>query len=268
MQELIGLISGEGEFPVLLAESLRNRGYLVIAVCFSKEQENRLKNFTTRVYRIKIGQFGKLIKIFKKEGVKKLLFLGKIDKINALKIGIPDLRAISLWRKIKVKEDDAILRAVADELEKEGFRVEAPSQYLSEFLTPEGILTRRKPDKEEWEDIKYGFFLAKKIGELDIGQCVVVKDRMTIAVEAVEGTDATILRAGSFRRDVVVIKVAKPGQDLRLDLPVAGKGTIETMIKAKAKVLVLEAGKTFFLQKEEAIKLADKHRISIVGYKE
>jgi DUF1009 family protein len=268
MREVIGLISGEGEFPLILAKSLKNKGYSVIAVCFSKEQEKKLETLVSKVYRIKIGQFGKLIKIFKNEGVKKLLFLGKIDKINALKVGIPDLRALSLWRRIKIKEDDAILRAVAEELEKEGFCIEAPSQYLTEFLTPEGVLTKRKPGDEEWEDIKYGVKIAKAIGDLDIGQCVVVKDRMTIAVEAIEGTDATILRAGSLRKNTVVIKVAKPKQDLRLDLPVAGKNTVETMIKARAKVLVLEAGKTFFLQREEAIKLADQNGIAIVGYKE
>jgi DUF1009 family protein len=151
------------------------------------------------------------------------------------------------------------------ELEKEGFVVRGPAEFLEEYLTPKQIFTKREPTPEEWEDIRYGFEIAKAIGELDIGQCVVVKDRMTVAVEAMEGTDATILRAGSLRKETVVVKVAKPKQDLRLDLPVVGAKTIETLIKAKAKVLALEAGRTFFLQQKEAIQLADRHQIAIVG---
>jgi len=172
-----------------------------------------------------------------------------------------------LWKRLKNREDNAILKAVVEELEKEGFKVRGPAEFLGEFLTPEGVLSKRIPNEEEWEDIKYGFFIAKKIGALDIGQCVVVKNKMTVAVEAMEGTDATILRAGSLKKDTVVVKVAKPIQDLRLDLPVVGFKTIENLVKAKAKVLALEAEKTFFLQQEKALELADKHGIVIIGYR-
>jgi len=263
----IGLIAGEGDFPLILARALKGKNYRVVAICFSKEQEEALKFLTDKVFKISIGQFGKLIKIFKKEGAKELVFLGKIDKSKALKSGIPDLKALFLWNKLKNREDNTILKAVADELEKEGFVVRGPTEFLKDFLTPEGILSKRKPSPEEWEDIKYGFKIAKKIGELDIGQCVVVKNKMTVAVEAMEGTDATILRAGKLRKGTVVIKVAKPIQDLRLDIPVVGLQTMENLIKAEAKVLALEAGKTFLLQKEEVLKLADKHKIAVVGYK-
>ncbi len=267
-ESLIGLVAGEGEFPIILAENLKKKNYQIVSVCFSKDQMEKLKNYSTEVYQIYIGQLEKLIKIFKEKKVKNLVFLGKIDKSYALKIGIPDFKAIALWRKVKNKEDDTLLRALIEELNNEGFTVKAPSEFLQEFLTPQGILTMRKPSTEEWEDIKYGFKIAKALGKLDIGQCVVVKDKMTIAVEAMEGTDATILRAGTLRKNAVVIKVVKPFQDMRIDLPVVGEGTVEVLIKAKAKVLALEAYKTFFLQRERAIKLADKYGISIVGYKD
>jgi len=264
----IGLIAGEGEFPLILAKELKEKGYKVVAICFSQEQKERLNPWVEKVEAISIGQFGKLINIFKREKVTQLVFLGKVDKSKALKIGIPDFKALMLWKKLRNREDNSILKAAVDELEKEGFRVRGPAEFLQKFLTPEGILTKRHPTEDEWEDIKYGFNIAKKIGALDIGQCVVVKNKMTVAVEAMEGTDATILRAGNLRKDTIVVKVAKPIQDMRLDLPVVGLNTIENLIKAQAKVLVLEAYKTFFLQKEESIRLAEKHNISIVGYRE
>lgn len=265
---LIGLVAGEGEFPIILAENLKKKHFQIIGICFSKSQREKLKNYSEEVHQIYIGQLEKLMKIFKERKVKNLVFLGKIDKSYALKIGIPDFKALSIWRKVKNKEDDTLLRALIEELEREGFSVRAPSEFLQEFLTPEGILTKREPNREEWEDIKYGFKMAKALGKLDIGQCVVVKDRMTVAVEAMEGTDATILRAGSLRKHTVVVKVVKPLQDMRLDLPVVGEKTVETIIKAKAKILALEAHKTFFLQKEKALKLANQYGISIVGYKD
>jgi len=263
----IGLIAGEGEFPIILAQSLKDKNYEIVAVCFSNDQKEKLKKFTSKVFKISIGQFGKLIEIFKENKIKKLVFLGKIDKSHALKFGIPDFKALALWRKLKIKEDNSILKGVIEELENEGFVIKGPSEFLQDFLTTEGIFTKRAPTKEEWEDIEYGFKIAKIIGSLDIGQCVVVKNKMTVAIEAMEGTDTTILRAGKLRKNTVVIKVAKPIQDLRMDLPVVGLKTIETLIKAQAKVLALESGKTFFLQKESAIKLADKNNISIIGYK-
>jgi len=264
----IGLIAGEGEFPIILARNLKEQNYQVVAVCFSNDQKEKLKNLASEVFKISIGQFGKLIKIFKERKIKELVFLGKIDKSQALKIGIPDFKALILWKKLKNREDNSILRGIVEELENEGFIIRGPSEFLQDYLTPEGVFTKRIPTSEEWEDIEYGFKIAKMIGALDIGQCVVVKNKMTVAVEAMEGTDATILRAGKLRKNTVVIKVAKPIQDLRMDLPVVGLKTIETLIKAGAKVLALETGKTFFLQREEAIKLADKNDISIVGYKE
>lgn len=261
----IGLISGEGDFPLILSKELQNLGYEVVAITFSRGQEKRLKELASRVYQIYLGQLEKLIKIFKKEEVTDLVFLGKIDKSLALRLSLPDKRAFKLWRRLSNREDNTLLKALTEELEKEGFRVRGPAEFLQSFLVEEGCYTERRPDEEEWADIRYGLRIAKAIGELDIGQCVVVKDRMTVAVEAMEGTDATILRGGRLRNQAVVIKIAKPHQDLRLDLPVVGLHTIENLVKAKASVLALEAGRTFFLQRKRAIELANRYKISIVG---
>lgn len=263
----IGLIAGEGDFPIILAKELKKRNYEVIAITFSRGQERRLKELASKVYHIYIGQFQKLIDIFKKEEVRELLFLGKIEKSLALRFSLPDRRALSLWRRLSNREDNTLLKAVADELEREGFKIRGPAEFLRDYLAEEKIYTKRAPSPEEWEDIEYGLKIARAIGELDIGQCVVVKNRMTVAVEAMEGTDETILRAGKLVSGAVVIKIAKPNQDLRLDLPVCGAKTVETLVKAKASLLALEAGKTFFLQRDEAIDLADKHGIAIVGVK-
>lgn len=263
----IGLIAGEGEFPLILAKELLNFNYRIVAVTFSKNQEKRLHEFADKVYRIYIGQFQKLIDIFKKEGIKDLIFLGKIEKSLALRFSFPDRRAFSIWNRLSNREDNTLLKAIADELEKEGFFIKGPSEYLKNFLAEEKVYTKRAPTEKEWEDIYYGLKIARAIGELDIGQCVVVKNKMTVAVEAMEGTDATILRGGKIIPQTVVVKIAKPHQDLRLDLPVVGLQTVEILIKAKASILALEAGKTFFLQREKAVELADKHNLCILGVK-
>ena len=261
----IGLIAGEGEFPLILAKELLNSKYRIVAVTFSKTQEKKLQDLVDKVFRIYIGQFQKLIDIFKQEGIRDLIFLGKIEKSLALRFSLPDKRALTLWNRVSNREDNTLLKAVADELEREGFRVRGPSEFLKKFLAEEKIYTKRAPSEREWEDIHYGLKIARAIGELDIGQCVVVKNKMTVAVEAMEGTDATILRGGKIMPQTVVVKIAKPHQDLRLDLPVVGFDTIEVLIKARASILALEAGKTFFLQQEKAIELADKYHLCIVG---
>lgn len=261
----IGLIAGEGPFPLILAEELKARNFQIVALTFSKSQAKSLQPLVDRIYQIYIGQLEKLIEIFKKEKVVDLIFLGKIEKTLALRFSFPDKRALLLWKRATNREDNTLLKILVEELESEGFRVRGPAEFLERFLVEEKVYTKREPTPSEWEDIAYGLRIGRAIGELDIGQCVVVKDKMTVAVEALEGTDATILRGGKLRTQAVVVKIAKPNQDMRLDLPVVGLQTVETMIKAKAKVLALEVGKTFFLQREEAIALADKYHLTIVG---
>ncbi len=264
-QAPLGLVAGEGKAPVYFVQKLVRQEQPLVVVTFSDAQARTLAAAGARVFRLRIGQFGKLLRTFRENGVQEITFLGKIEKPRALKEALPDLRALLLWRRLASRNDDAILRAVCEEFEKEGFRVVSPAERLPELLTPEGVLTRRRPTAEEWEDIRFGLEMARKVGALDIGQCLVVKDRMVVAVEAMEGTDETIRRAGRYRRGAVVVKILKPTQDPRLDLPAAGAETVRVMREAGARVLALEAGKSLFFEREEALREANEAGISIVG---
>jgi len=237
----------------------------LVVFALKGEELPNLRPFADRYHEIPIARFGKLLKLIRKEGVKEIAFAGHIRKSKAIRFARPDLKAILLWQKLQTRNDDEILRAVAREIEKTGARVISPTKYLPHLLTPAGILTTRKPSPSQWEDIVYGFSVAKALGELDIGQCVVVKDKMVVAVEALEGTDATIDRAGKLARDTVVVKVFKPHQDPRFDLPSAGLQTILSMKNAGAKVLALEAGRSLFFEREKALSLAQEAGIVVVG---
>ncbi|MDL1962237.1 MAG: UDP-2,3-diacylglucosamine diphosphatase LpxI, partial [Deltaproteobacteria bacterium] len=194
------------------------------------------------------------------------IFAGSITKTRIFKDVRPDLRAINLWRSLDNRLDDGILRSIAAELEQEGIQILSSTVLLKELLVPSGVLTGCKPSKSQWEDIHFGWELAREIGRLDIGQCLVVKDRAVLAVEAIEGTDQTIRRGGQLGGSgAVVIKVCKPTQDTRFDLPSVGVGTIEQMIRAKASVLAVEAGRTLFFNRDSTVDLADRSSIAVVG---
>ncbi len=261
----VALIAGRGLYPYLFARAVKEKGHRLVIFAFCGQSESSLVSLADTFYELRLGQLGRLLKLLKKERVQKVAFAGAIDKPRALWEARPDLKALSLWRKLKTRHDDEILRAVAREIEALGIEIISPTSYLPELLTPKGVLTRRRPNARQWNDIEFGFVMAKAVGELDVGQCVVVKDRMVVAVEAMEGTDATIRRAGELVRGAVVVKVMKPNQDFRFDLPSAGPGTIETMLKAQAEVLVLEAGKSLFFEKERALALADEAGMVVVG---
>jgi DUF1009 family protein len=179
---------------------------------------------------------------------------------------MPDLRAVALLAKMVYKKDDSILRAVADELESEGITIRESTLYLDSILASPGVLTKRKPTKDEQKDIDFGWQMAKEIGRLDIGQTVVVKGRAVLAVEAIEGTDEAIRRGGLLcERGAVVVKVCKPQQDLRFDLPAVGTQTIRTMVQVKASCLAVEAGKTIIIDRELVVRDADAAGIAIVA---
>ena len=178
----------------------------------------------------------------------------------------PDLKGLAVISKLALFHDDGILRAVADELAREGIEIVSSTQYLPELVAPQGCLTKRNPNKSEKEDIDFGFRVAKELGRLDIGQCVVVKKKTILAVEAIEGTDAAIRRGGDLAREgAVVVKVSKPNQDLRFDVPAVGLGTVKTMGEVKAATLAVESGKTLLFDKDEMITYADKLHIAIVS---
>ncbi len=262
---MVGLLAGGGKYPLLFAQAVKKKGLPLAVFTLKGEERPNLKPLADVYHELPVTRFGELLSLLSREKITELAFAGHIRKSRILKLARPDLKTILLWRRLRTRNDDEILRAVAEEIEKKGIKVVSPTKYLPELLTPEGILSQKRPSKSQWEDIVYGFSVAKALGELDIGQCVVVKDRMVVAVEALEGTDATIERAGKLLSGTVVIKVFKPHQDPRFDLPSAGLQTILTMKRAGASVLALEAGRSLFFEREKALSLANEAGIVVVG---
>lgn len=262
----IGLIAGNGRFPIIFADNARKLGYFVSAVAHEGETEPELEQHVDRIHWIKIGQFNKLIELLKGDGVRQAVMLGGIKKTHVFTTVRPDFRALALAAKLIHLKDDDILRTVAEEIEREGIQIRESTFGLQGILVEEGTLTTREPNKKEWDDIRYGWEVGKQIGALDIGQCVVVKDRVIVAVEAVEGTDGAVRRGGELAREgAVVVKRCKPQQDLRFDLPAVGPRTIEVMETVKATVLALEAGRGILLDRDETIAKANRAGIAIVG---
>ena len=264
----IGLIAGNGRFPIIFADNAKRLGYRVSAFAHIGETAPELEQHVERIHWIKIGQFNKLIHALKEDGVQQAVMLGGVSKTHVFTTVRPDFRALALAGRLRTWKDDAILREVAAELEREGIQIRESTFGLTGILVEEGTLTKRSPTKKEWEDIDFGWDMAHEIGRLDIGQCVVIKDRVVVAVEAVEGTDETIRRAGALGREgVVVVKRCKPQQDLRFDLPAVGPNTIETMEAVHASVLALESGRTVLLDRDETLRKAERAGIAIVGIK-
>ncbi len=260
----IGLIAGNGTFPLAFARAAKQKGLHVIAVAHEGETLPELEQLVDAIFWVKVGQLGKLIKIFKEQRVTDVLMAGGIKKTRLFGGAAPDMRGIALLARMVHKKDDSLLRAVAEELESEGITVRESTLYLDNLLAPSGVLTRRKPSKDEQRDIEFGWQIAMEIGRLDIGQTVVVKNQAVLAVEAIEGTDEAIRRGGRLCGEgAVVVKVCKPQQDLRFDLPALGAQTIQTMREVKAACLAVEAGKTIILDRDAVIDGADRAGIAI-----
>ena len=265
----IGIIAGGGQFPLLFAQAAQAAGREVHVIAHRGETDPKLVDLAESCCWVKLGQLGKIIKFFKKERVSETAFLGTITKTRIFKEVWPDLKGLSLWNKIDTKHDDAILRAIAGVLEEEGIRVLESTLYLQELLFPEGVLTKKKPTPTQLEDIQFGWRMARSVGRLDIGQCVVVRDRTVLAVEAIEGTDAAIKRGGALGQGkAVVVKVKKPGQDFRFDLPAIGATTIESMHSVNASVLAVEAGQSLLFDQKAVIESANRAGIVVVGIHE
>ena len=213
-----------------------------------------------------IGQLGKMISFFKKNGVEKAIMAGQVKHVQIFSGSIPDLRMVKMLWNLPRRNTDALIGGVADEMAKEGIELIDSTHFIKDQLAPNGILTKRKPDENELGNIEYGLHVANELGRLDLGQTVVVRAKACVAIEAMEGTDATIKRAGELANGkLTVIKVAKPEQDMRFDVPVVGVPTIETMIAAGATCLSVTAAKTLIFDREEMIALANKHKIAVVG---
>ncbi len=262
----IGLIAGNGSFPIAFARAAKEKGMQVIAVAHEGETLPELANLVDGIFWVKVGQLGKIIHIFKEQGIVDVLMAGGIKKTRLFGNTLPDMRGMALLAKMVHKKDDSLLRAVADELESEGIIVRESTLYLDSIIAQKGILTKRKPAKAERRDIEYGWQLAKEIGRLDIGQTVVLKDQVILAVEAIEGTDEAIRRGGKLcGQGAVVVKVCKPQQDLRFDLPAIGAQTVKSMVEVKASCLAVEAGKTIIIERETVIHEADRAGITIIA---
>jgi hypothetical protein len=266
MEEKIGLIAGEGRLPFLVAEAAKEKGFRVVAAAIKEEASPELEQAVDCIHWLHVGELGKLIRTFQKEGIKRAVMVGKVQKRHLFSQVKPDLRATLLYVRLKERNDDAILNGVCEELSKEGIQIVECSSLVSTLLVPMGVLTSRHPSEWERKDIELGRRMARGIAGLDIGQTVVVKNGSVLAVEAIEGTNLAIRRGAEWGgQGAVVVKVAKPQQDMRFDVPVVGKSTLEVMREVSASVLALEAGKVIAVEKEEMLSIAEEARISIVA---
>lgn len=263
----IGVIAGTGDLPKIIAKDARERGIKVITIALENLASSDLSKFSDEIKWINVGKLGEMIDTLKEFDVKEAIMAGKVSKTLLYKSKItPDLRAVKLLFSLKDKSDDSILNAITKELEKEGIHIIDTTAFSPHLLTPEGVLTDDPPTMDEWKDIEFGWKIAKEIGKLDIGQTVVVKDQAVMAVEAIEGTDEAIIRGGKLSGEgAVVVKVSKPHQDMRLDVPVVGLDTLRSMIDIRARVLAVEAQKSMLISRERFAKEAEDAGISVVG---
>lgn len=264
----IGLIAGAGELPIAIATEAREQGHKVIAIALEPLTDKRISMYADEVEWVNVGKFGKLINALKKRGISEAVMAGKVSKTLLYKSKItPDLRAVKLLLSLKDRKDDSILLSITRELEDEGIRLLEITRFSGSLLIPEGVHTKKTPTDTEWKDIEFGWKVAKEIGRLDIGQTVVVKQRAVMALEAIEGTDEAIRRGGLLAGEgAVIVKVSKPDQDMRFDVPTVGLHTLQVMKEVRARILALEANKCIILQKAALIEEANKAKITIVGY--
>lgn len=263
-----GLIAGNGRFPFMVLEGARSEGVEMVVAAIREETDPSIERLASRVEWMSVGHLGRLIAFFKREGVTHAVMAGQVKHVQIFKLSaLPDVRMMKMLARLSMRNTDSLIGAVADELESEGITLVDSTLFLRPYLPEPGVLTRRSPSKEEQADIAYGLDVAREVARLDLGQTIVVKDRAVVAVEAMEGTDATIRRAGELARKppLTVVKVAKPNQDMRFDVPVVGPATIQTMIDARATAISITARRTLLIDKEELLRLADRAKIAVVA---
>lgn len=263
----IGLIAGNRKFPLLFAQEARKKGCSIVAIAIKGDTSPKLKKLVDKIYWLGLSEFQKMFEILKAEGVDGVVMAGQVSPRRLFSKEINRSEELKkILQSLKDKKTDTLFSAVAQKLEAEGLVLLDSTTFIEEYLPKKGTLTKHEPDSDTWEDIYFGLSLAKAVANLDIGQTVAVKSKAIVAVEAFEGTDNLIRRAGRIGRGkIVVVKVSKPKQDMRFDIPVVGLNTIKNLVRAKARCLAFEAGKTLFLDKAESIRLADKKGISIVA---
>jgi DUF1009 family protein len=263
-----GLIAGSGQFPFLVLDEARKSGVEMVVAAIKEEAAREIESHCPKVEWLGVGQLGRLIRFFKDERVTHAVMAGQVKHHQIFRVSaLPDLRMVRLLARLSIRNTDSLIGAVADELGREGITLVDSTTFLQALIAPVGVLTRRVPTKQERADIEYGLEIAQEIARLNLGQTIAVKDRAVVAVEAMEGTDAVIGRAGEITRGrpFVVVKTARPGQDMRFDVPVIGLPTIDSMSRAGATAIHISAGKTLLFDRELLLQSADECGISVVG---
>jgi len=273
-----GLIAGNGRFPFMVVEGARRAGVSLSVAAIREETDPRLEQEVERLTWVSIGQLGKLIRFFKGEGVHKAIMAGQVKHVQIFSGAVPDARMLKMLLKLPRRNTTSLIGAVADELASDGIDLIDSTVFLQDQLPSPGNLTVREPNATERADIEYGLEIAHDMARLDLGQTIVVRGKACVAIEAMEGTDETIRRAGELLRNeqksirsrltggaLTVLKLSKPDQDMRFDVPVVGIPTIEVMLRAGATCLCLSAGKTLMFDRDQMISLANKNKIAIVA---
>ncbi|MGN0019130.1 MAG: LpxI family protein [Candidatus Gastranaerophilaceae bacterium] len=266
LEQKQALIAGDGQLPVIMAQNATKNGLEVVCISLSNDNYNDLKKVCSKVYACAPGEVLKITEILKNEQIKQLTFLGKVHKGLILRRPKFDSRALELIKSAKRLNDDEVMLLIVKELESIGVTVLDQTIFIKNLMIPAGVLGKHKPTEEQINDVQYGYATAKEIGKLDIGQSVVIKDKMVMAVEAIEGTDRCIERGGKIaKKGGVVVKVAKPKQDKRFDIPAVGLTTLKNLKKYKLSVLAVEANETIIVDQEKVVNFADKNNIVIMA---
>jgi DUF1009 family protein len=263
----LGLIAGNGRFPFLVAAAGRRAGRRVVAVAIKEETDPALASEVDEIHWVSLGQLGRCIDALKGGGVREAVMAGQVKHKQIFAGIVPDLKMMGLLARLALKNTDSLIGAVADTLAREGIALLSSTALLQDQLATKGAMTRRRPSGDEVKDVEYGREVARALAGFDIGQTVVVKEQAVVAVEAMEGTDETIRRAGRIAgAGCTVVKVAKPRQDVRFDVPVVGPGTVTAMSEAKAHVLAVQAGETLLLDRADLLAAAERADLVLWGF--
>jgi len=264
----IGLIAGNGRFPFLVADEIKKKGEETVVIGLNEETDRSIESHADKTFWVALGQFQKMIDIFHSEKVEVAIMAGQVKHAQLFANLKLDWRAIKLLGSIVNKKTDTILGAVCDEFLKEGIKLLPSHMYLQHLMPKPGLISGKKLNKQEKEDVDFGYKIAKHIAGLDIGQTVAVKDKTVLAVESIEGTDECIKRAAKYAgENIIVVKVAKPNQDFRFDIPVIGERTVEVLHENKVRVMAIEAENTLLIDKEKLINKANELNVSILAVK-
>jgi len=267
LPEKIGLIAGAGGTPLLLAQCASAMKVTIISILLSPDNEEEIRGLSEKSYPLGLGQTSKILRTLRDNSIQHIVLIGKINKDIIFKRKAFDLRAVGLLARMKMKDDASFKNLIIEEFRKEGIKVLNQTLFLKDYMAGAGNLGKRKPGSSELRDIKFGFPIAKKLAGMEIGQTIVVKDRSVVAVESMEGTDRAIQRGCEIAENgAVIIKVSRPNQDWRFDVPTLGLKTVRAAVRGRASTLAMESGRTLFLERDQALSLADAKRLAVCSF--